>query len=350
MPNNISIAEEALKYARREITHGSTQIEGYLDFSLHAHIMNMRNAQLPPGFLAAINSAIAKFEHRISSCKESHLGNCEEYAFMALHYVCENVPDVTAEVYSIGGGDHTFLVIGRNINDPNCNPRLPATWGDDAYICDPWSNEVYPAKEYLNKTKNYSGKLRNEGLIEHTTEKFDETRHWMEPIQEYTSKNVLEATGEANKLVCNTFENLMNKYLSIYDDLVADLQKAKLKLTKKYGNDDSNVRILHDKIEDLKKKISSTREESNTFLQVIRSSENTYHSHTKTYKTLQDKIKTQLQGLRETALLEDDRLTYSNKGSLGTMVTKLINVKPEAFREYQKALQNSEIQLKSCKP
>lgn len=51
-------------------------------------------------------------------------------------------PDVNAELCHIKGGDHVFLVIGR-ANDGD--PKKPETWGDEAYICDPFRLMMYMA-------------------------------------------------------------------------------------------------------------------------------------------------------------------------------------------------------------
>lgn len=82
------------------------------------------------------------------------LGNCFEYACLALEYVYQRHLDVEAEVFNIHGGDHIFLVIGHQKTDSFIYSD-PLTWGDSAYICDPWLDKVYPAAEYKTKLHNY---------------------------------------------------------------------------------------------------------------------------------------------------------------------------------------------------
>lgn len=57
-----------------------------------------------------------------------------------------------AEIVEMMHGNHVFLVIGRK---PGSNLQDPASWGDDAYICDSLERTVYKAKDYQDRLKAY---------------------------------------------------------------------------------------------------------------------------------------------------------------------------------------------------
>lgn len=100
------------------------------------------------------DTTIAFFNNTNALTRKYSLGNCFEYACLALEYVYQQHAGIEAEVFDLYGGDHIFLVIGhKKTNSFNCSD--PCTWGDSAYICDPWRNSVYPAIEYKTKLTNY---------------------------------------------------------------------------------------------------------------------------------------------------------------------------------------------------
>jgi hypothetical protein len=63
------------------------------------------------------------------------------------------------DIYRILGGDHCFLVIGRDLNS---DPSDPETWGPHTMICDPWSKKSFPVSE-LYKLQNYGGRVWSNG-------------------------------------------------------------------------------------------------------------------------------------------------------------------------------------------
>lgn len=167
-----SIGIHACKYAREHITGGSTQIEnnGYHPDIRHQLKMDMKKLRSEQEELNwntlsfQLESNLRTFYCCIDNCKKLMRGNCQELAFMALDYVIQHVPYVNAEIYMISGGDHVFLVIGR---DPESDQTKPETWGSSAYICDPWAKKTYLASEYLTNLTNF--KQRTEDGAEHRT-------------------------------------------------------------------------------------------------------------------------------------------------------------------------------------
>ncbi|HVE43915.1 MAG TPA: hypothetical protein VNC84_02115 [Gammaproteobacteria bacterium] len=153
------IAKSACEYARKSIIAGSTQIQNS-DFdeakrvALTKGIKDLRAFRKEASESRIESDAgIEFFYANIATCKKFSLGNCSEMALMALDYVLSHAPEVNAEVYRIAEGDHAFLMIGRI---EGSDPTKPETWGGDAYICDPWCNQVYPASEYVDKMEFFS--------------------------------------------------------------------------------------------------------------------------------------------------------------------------------------------------
>jgi hypothetical protein len=84
----------------------------------------------------------AKVHHLI---RESGVGNCSEYALLALGYIKVHFPSTMAKTVRLTGGDHVFVAVGslgRVLTDDI------AKWSDKAYICDPWANIACKPQEY----------------------------------------------------------------------------------------------------------------------------------------------------------------------------------------------------------
>ena len=80
-------------------------------------------------------SETAKISTRL--LEEFGFGQCEEQAEAAYHFLRQR--GVQAEICETA--HHFLLVIGRK---PGSDLEDTKTWGDDAVICDPWANRVYP--------------------------------------------------------------------------------------------------------------------------------------------------------------------------------------------------------------
>lgn len=153
------IADEACKYARSFIVKSYTSLEtNKLNFSarnqLRSGIKKIRaEVRNSPTNHQFADNATYKFFLQNEYTRKYSLGNCIEYTLLALEYVLNHADsEVRAEAFQINNGDHVFLVINRK---PYSSLSDPMRWGDNAYICDPWANEVYPAHEYEEKLKNY---------------------------------------------------------------------------------------------------------------------------------------------------------------------------------------------------
>lgn len=154
MPLDIrEIAILAKDYARQYIKKGYTQLENNSypeenQCALEIAVEDIRDM---------VNSSFSStkeeilYEREIEILKKYSLGNCGEIAQMALYYVVTHYPSLYAEYHSIINGDHVVLVLGKK---KTSEPRLEA-WDEKAYICDPWSNNVYPVSEWRQHLKNY---------------------------------------------------------------------------------------------------------------------------------------------------------------------------------------------------
>lgn len=92
------------------------------------------------------------------------IGNCQEQATLAFNYL--NSKGVSSlELCHFIGGDHAFVIIGR---EPNSDIRNPSTWGDEAVFCDPWAENFF-AKDYqkwLEKIANPSNLIEKINIIQ----------------------------------------------------------------------------------------------------------------------------------------------------------------------------------------
>lgn len=169
---NLSLAQEACAYARTKIPEGSTPLvnnlyaSAALRISLKKAINQMReyvpilaeqaernwkkNTQKSDFYEQ--DRVLVRMKTVVKHFKHNKLGNCGELALVAFYYVLKKQPQTQAEVCLLEKGEHAFLVLGRKIES---DPLRPETWGEDAYICDPWANTIYPASQYKEKTKCY---------------------------------------------------------------------------------------------------------------------------------------------------------------------------------------------------
>ena len=82
--------------------------------------------------------------------KKCCFGTCLEMVAVGTKFAHEK--NVKVEPFCISGGNHTFLVLGR---DPKSDPSNFDKWGSSAAVCDPWSGENFPAHEIPKKLENY---------------------------------------------------------------------------------------------------------------------------------------------------------------------------------------------------
>lgn len=352
--NNQSIAKKANDYSRDLIREGTTQLQNNVydlnkQLALRHALTEIREASRQSDFFLDVDNTIRLFEQRVADCKKFSIGNCYELALMALDYMIREHPDINSEVYHIKGGDHAFLVIGRDINS---DPIRPETWGKDAYICDPWSDSVYPATDYLEKTKDFYAIERKDGRRENRTQDFDLSKHQMEPMINQNSSYILKHASESNTILLDVFSDINNRFLAIYDDLANDLIKSLPKLKKQYGDDDARVYIIEARITAIQLTTEELRKNFNEYTAQIKneqiSDRNTYQPHKNINDNLQQLMKSQINKLRDSKTLstnEHEYLSQFKEDSLITMIMKFLKIQPQASRDYKTAVNKSEEQI-----
>jgi hypothetical protein len=69
-------------------------------------------------------------------------GNCGEQSAIAFMYL-KRQNTLPLDWMQVNNYQHAFVIIGRA---PRSDTRNPASWGDDAVICDPWRDVVATVK------------------------------------------------------------------------------------------------------------------------------------------------------------------------------------------------------------
>lgn len=282
LEESLRIAREAKEYARTKIKKGSTQLENnqlpetYYHFLLRG-VSDMRDAKtddisnsysLDP---LEPNAIVIRYEHSIASSTKYSLGNCEELAFQALDYILDQVPiTINAEVYLIRGGDHVMLVINRS---KDSDPKNPTTWGDNAVICDPWSDMVFKASDYLTKVKNFC-RHYGDTKIENHVHNFNPKRHQLVPISCFNS-TYLSQHRTVNRLKTNFTRNI-NNIIDTTNNFKKSLKTEVERLRQRYGDHDSRIIIIESKMNLIDQAIQSIREEADHILEVTRTNNYRY--------------------------------------------------------------------------
>ncbi|MBX9703772.1 MAG: hypothetical protein K2X39_06430 [Silvanigrellaceae bacterium] len=152
LSENLKIAELACSYARHHLSNGSTQMENNnLDVDifeeLFKSVLKMRkkiNDRCEKYFFSKQKSlqdvSLSNFIIKVIISSSYGLGNCGELALLAFLYILRDYPGKRAEVMDIVNADHTFLVIGREIDS---NISDPLSWGEDAVIVDALNDRKY---------------------------------------------------------------------------------------------------------------------------------------------------------------------------------------------------------------
>lgn len=258
-------AQEACRYARAFILKGYTQLaansyDAYQRRALYKAVKDLRiSTQEYPLYSVEIDKEIQFFNENINKCKKFSLGNCHEMALMALDYVIRYAsPSLNAEVYRIKGGDHVFLVVGRK---KGSNPKKPLTWGKDAWICDPWSNKVYPASEYLSQTKNYYFSQKSAGDFSNHLEDFNQRKHELTPIPFQNAEYLRTANSRPHldKIIA-LFQKRIKNMINTLEKLDFNLNAIINRLAERYPDNPEKKAIigkiqyeLHLAIEKIKK-------------------------------------------------------------------------------------------------
>lgn len=259
LQETLDIAARAKQHARTLVLKGSTQLENNkllytnreMREALFVGVKQVRDA-CSKTFdnakrILEKDEVVNYYENEIAfSCKYS-LGNCFELALQALdHVLRKERVDMFAELYLLQGGDHGFLVLNRK---PESDPELPETWGDAAVICDPWSNEVYPAIQYRLKLKDFYRDIDGENLVED----FDPDKHTLKPYGDMNTQ-YLHRYRNVGRIKTNFIEE-MRYFILVLEEYRDKLDVEKERILRKYDIFHQRVNVLENKIDQIEQLI-----------------------------------------------------------------------------------------------
>lgn len=240
--HNEQIAHESKDYARNIIMMGFTQIatnnlpiEQRLGVEKAVDEVRDKISDLQRELPVEFDQYTTLYLATVEQCKRYFMGNCLELSFMALHYIAEN-SEAKAEIFYLEGGDHAFLVVGRL---PNSDPTDPNTWGEDAYISDPWANKVFSAKHYKEELKSC---FRNYTEAKTELVNFSEKEHTVSNAKyEMLNSEQIRKNAESLLAIQNKRSSLVlysaTKYLKKIQQILARLKN-------KYTEDDAKYKAL----------------------------------------------------------------------------------------------------------
>lgn len=198
-----------------------------------------------------LDADIDRFAQSVAMSKGTNLGNCGENASLALDHIVNHEPDAYAEVYQMDPAvDHVFCIVDR---DKNSDPTKPETWGENAYVCDPWGDEVYPASE-LTKPRSYKASEAQHKPtpdnymnieVKAVEATFDPSKHKIEPQEKLNTDYIRNTKSKENAdAIVGSFQKKSEIILSALDTLSKDLEKEAKRLDKdksSIGTEKANV-------------------------------------------------------------------------------------------------------------
>lgn len=277
------LAKNALMHTRFFILNASTSLEynGLCEAEKRsvvntvAYIRNRYRYFSP--YSLETKTEVLRLESIVFNSIKHNAGNCFEMGMLALDYVMQVAPDTRAEIFSIQGGDHVFLVLGRELTSIDDNPQ---TWGN-AYICDPLADKFYPAYKYRELLKNYYTDDNDVNCIEH----FNPNKHALVPAG-YDSKNFMADTAPENVLkILNIYTNISTKLININEQLIVDLKILADDLQNKSSTEDAKYKIIQNKVEFFE----------NSKAQIYSELQNFTSFENKTYRDLRQRLELNLE-------------------------------------------------------
>lgn len=337
---NEAVAKEACEHARTYILMGSTQlINNSYDIeqrrSLNKAIGDIRYLSKEYGYFSLeFDAVIQKFYRIIKLCRKFSLGNCEELALMALDYVIHSVPDTNAEVYQIKGGDHAFLVIGRKKNSLSSQPE---TWGDDAYICDPWANKYFPARQYLAKVENYYfEKDPQTNVFFNRTQSFAPGRHKLQLVKDMNTDYLRRVCTEPHrKYIVTLFTKKSQALLVSILSLEGKMEDLAQRLQAKYGEDNEKRQIIL--------KICAQLQLTRSIIRMNMGALNNQGDYLKFITDLEHRLQSNIKAFSQSlSLTYDDKKVlnkYQHEPTWRTGIVRFFCIHPESVRVTNNAVQ-----------
>lgn len=145
--NNLARSRMILK---EEACKQNVNLQDLFSLYLTTHKCLLSKRFATPGIL---ESRFAAYKVSAKIANDMSIGNCGEMAEVALFKGIERgIWDTHLDVIYIVGGDHEFVVLGRQ---PGSDPNDYKKWGPSAVVIDPWAGKVFALSEVETKLKNY---------------------------------------------------------------------------------------------------------------------------------------------------------------------------------------------------
>ncbi|QRN04812.1 hypothetical protein GH742_13605 [Legionella sp. MW5194] len=348
---NYLAARKACQYARRFVVKGATQginntYTSQQRVSLESAVSDLRECSLAKDpYNLETDLSIHIFYKVTELCKKFSLGNCFELSLLSLEYLVMNEPDVRAEVFTLSGGDHTFLVVGRN---PASQIHSPETWGKNAFFCDPWANKVYPAHKYPIHLRNHYSRtyLNNttEDFLNHT-EKFDKTRHVFKRMDTLTTTYLRTADAPLHKQqIKSLFEQRATSIQHAIQSLIAALQPIAQSIEEEYGAQDAKHVMI-------KRLVSELTVQIDCITAIMKQGIDFKESYLNVRMTLQDYLKEHtIRYWKSMILSESDRntlFTYHYPLSPKTIWMQFFQIPPKTAAKVMDRLEKAQDELQA---
>lgn len=146
--SNLLWAERALKHVKTKMTTGAMNKFGDVFRSAGysvACVIGQRAAFM--GWAMGDDPKMLEMILGLAAVAEkTGCGNCGEQACLAFAYLYLQRDPLGAqkcgsiELMEFSNGDHGYVVIGR---PKDSDVKVPASWGPEAVVCDPWKGHVY---------------------------------------------------------------------------------------------------------------------------------------------------------------------------------------------------------------
>lgn len=301
-----NLAYEAKNYARKYILEGSTQLKNN-DYpeekrkALYKAVHDVRSKLYEEitddPYRIESNNLIYEFDKGTAIYSKYSIGNCAELVHFALDYIIRN-SNIYAERYTIQGGDHVFLVIGRDLGSDENDPE---SWGDNAFICDPWANEVYPAYQYASKLKNYYRVYSRLDFLEPNApllgnlEDFNRIAHTLVPT---LNTNQLHANNRS-ALIPGLIENYQKKIqiiinaLNVLKEYLEDIDKE---IESKYSQRNSEHGTLRNRMNRIETMMNE--------LESHKQGKFSYNDYDEAHTQLRQKLKNSVNEFRKVLVIE----------------------------------------------
>lgn len=191
------------------------------------------------------------FHRRLEASESYGIGNCGEQASVALDFLSRGFSAINAEQFEIPGLDHTFVILGRKKGSKLSDP---STWGNNGVVCDPWSGKVFKALPYETQFEKHMKGFRSrrnptDGRFHDREISFSSLIHHIKRVgKEFTSEFIQKHRRRHLNQIVSIFTKRMDSLQYATSEYLSTLESTHKRLLEKYGEDNSKVAILDEKI------------------------------------------------------------------------------------------------------